>query len=764
MPEPEDVEFAPEDVEFVSNDGGGGGSSYVQRGNGQMFIAKYIDTVNVHPAPTEPPREKPPEDPPAKADEPPQSELAKTADKLAELVRKRWEDDERRRNIQDPHPLAVHWTTPRDEDLPEHSELVRRPRTETTDTEETEPEAPPAGRLDLTGHLAQIADVYERVPSRRLVVLGKAGSGKTVLGVRFVLDRLKTRRSGAAVPEPVPEIFSLGSWNPKDEDLRTWLVGRLSRDQPGLAAPDADGRTPAEELVDGELILPVLDGFDEIRVGLRSDAREQLSKTPLPYILTSRFDEYEAAVRNTRGMHLAAVVELAALRPDDSAEYLRLSSAKAVAPEWRQVRDEMRAHPDGPLAKALSTPLMVTLAAAVYGEQGTEATTEEEATGATEGTGGSTPENEPHTPRSLLNTTRFPTPAHIESHLLAAFLASAYRERPGDLHRWHPQSAHRWLTHLAEHLHRRKTPDLEWWELGTSMRTGHRTLLIAFLAALSYGVPTAIGNIPVDLVRTSYGLGFALRRGLAVGLLHGLVAGAAFGFIYWLATRSSLLKPAPVRVSLFGGGSRRTGTELWKRSALGALVGFSFALVVVLVDRFPVRWLGLYDGLGGELPWSAVVFPLEIGVAVGLALGVITWLESPVKVKEATSFVGLLRSNRKNVYAHLAVWALAVGLVGGVVESFSNSLLGSVQLSLVFGVEGAFGGGLGYGLSLSAWCQWFVLARLWLPLTRRLPWRLIAFLDDACERGVLRRTGAVYQFRHASLQEHLTKPAPRKGS
>jgi hypothetical protein len=59
-------------------------------------------------------------------------------------------------------------------------------------------------------------------------------------------------------------------------------------------------------------------------------------------------------------------------------------------------------------------------------------------------------------------------------------------------------------------------------------------------------------------------------------------------------------------------------------------------------------------------------------------------------------------------------------------------------------------------LSLTAWGQWLAVARIWLPLHGRLPWALIAFLDDACRRGVLRRAGAVYQFRHARLQDQLT--------
>ena len=36
-----------------------------------------------------------------------------------------------------------------------------------------------------------------------------------------------------------------------------------------------------------------------------------------------------------------------------------------------------------------------------------------------------------------------------------------------------------------------------------------------------------------------------------------------------------------------------------------------------------------------------------------------------------------------------------------------------------------------------------------------LPWRLLAFLEDAHRRGVLRRSGAYYRFRHAELQEYL---------
>ncbi|MBV9484834.1 MAG: hypothetical protein JO246_02130 [Frankiaceae bacterium] len=56
------------------------------------------------------------------------------------------------------------------------------------------------------------------------------------------------------------------------------------------------------------------------------------------------------------------------------------------------------------------------------------------------------------------------------------------------------------------------------------------------------------------------------------------------------------------------------------------------------------------------------------------------------------------------------------------------------------------------------------MTRLWLGLRGRLPLRAMAFLDDAHRRGVLRQFGAVYQFRHGRLQDHLaeeSRPTPR---
>ncbi|MFF5145725.1 hypothetical protein ACFY6U_39465 [Streptomyces sp. NPDC013157] len=59
-------------------------------------------------------------------------------------------------------------------------------------------------------------------------------------------------------------------------------------------------------------------------------------------------------------------------------------------------------------------------------------------------------------------------------------------------------------------------------------------------------------------------------------------------------------------------------------------------------------------------------------------------------------------------------------------------------------------------VALSAWGR-LAVARVWLGVTGRLPWRLMAFLEDAHRRGVLRRSGAYFEFRHLRLQSYLAQ-------
>jgi hypothetical protein len=114
-----------------------------------------------------------------------------------------------------------------------------------------------------------------------------------------------------------------------------------------------------------------------------------------------------------------------------------------------------------------------------------------------------------------------------------------------------------------------------------------------------------------------------------------------------------------------------------------------------------------------------------------------------------------LTTDRNNTIRRVvAVWlvvGIMVGLTFGPAGGLTGELVSVLVSALMFGLTFGLTAGL-----VTAWGQWLVFVRVWLPLTGRLPWPVYAFLTDAYHRGVLRQAGAVYQFRHARLQDHLT--------
>ncbi|MGW7491931.1 NACHT domain-containing protein [Streptomyces sp. NPDC054786] len=646
------------------------------------------------------------------------------AERLARDVYGQWRREGQWRRVGDPFPLAVRFgCTGRD--VFDHWANIRQL-----------PSGTHSAPLPLDGQLDRIVGVYGSIPSRRLVVLGEAGSGKTILTLYFVLDWLRARAAG----DRVPVIFGLGSWDPATTSLDDWLCSQLVRDHPFLAAPAGNGGNLAALLLGEDKILPVLDGFDEIASGLHGAALRALNRTTTPLLLTSRPTEYSRAVEENGVLTEAAVIELEDLTVDDYADYLHRGSRPVRdsgedSSGWEPVLARLREEPCSPgaanVAKVLATPLMVGLARTVFSD----------APG--------------HAPAGLLDTEKFASPEALQDHLLAAFLPAVYDPTPtgrgtGRRPQWHPERAQRYLGYLAVHLRELDTRDLAWWELGTTMRRSSRMLVVGFLAALAFGVTTGIGNLPVDLVATEQGLGFALGRGLLVGLLHGLVVGLVFGCVYGFVSGGAPREPSRVRIQIFGA-TRQRRAKVVPRFLLGLGFGLPVALVLVLVDRCVVAPLGFDDGLDAGL-MGALLFPLEVGLGAGLAFGIMAWLEVPMDISSAVSAADLLSTNRKNAAFQMLVWMLVIGLPAGLGLGLMSGPVRGLLAGLVFGI----GGGLGCGLSLTAWGQWVALSRMWLPLTGRLPWAVIAFLDDAHQRGVLRQAGAVYQFRHAQLQDHFS--------
>ncbi|MDK0522427.1 NACHT domain-containing protein [Streptomyces sp. ML-6] len=615
------------------------------------------------------------------------------------------------------------------------------------------------GLMDLSGDLGSVAEVYRRIGSERLVVLGRAGSGKSILTIRFVLDRLETR----APHDRVPVIFGVGSWDPTAVALRDWLIDRLVRDHPHLTRRAPDGSTLATALVDKDLVLPVLDGFDEIAEGLRSTALEELNSTSIPLVLTSRRDEFAEAVREAGApLVWAAGLELTDLTLDDLDDYLPRTARPVPHGDggstavWAPVLEELRAREGGettPLARVLSTPLMIILARTMYSEA---------------------PDRNPV---ELLDTELFPDENSLEEHLLAGFVPTVYRrrvaERSATGHRERhrdPERAERWLGYLAHHLARldRDQQDLAWWRIGDSLRLSTRLLSVVVASALC----VTLSEWLINLVN----LPFPIGQGLLLGGLLGVAAGLAFGCVHAVLARfgTTAFEPARVRLRLrlpgagAGVGRRpvrtfvaRFGAVLLGGSVMGVGCASAFTLQSWLFHEIP-----LTDELVIRRTLiNMLVLGLIFGAGAGLVFGLLAALEAPLDVASAATPAGLLASNRATVVRQVLVLApmltatIAVGghLFTDLLDGILGPLIWRTEDGIVIGAVGGLGGTCSYALSFTAWGRWLVLARVWLPLTGKLPRDTSAFLDDAYRRGVLRRAGAVYQFRHVRLQHHLAR-------
>ncbi|MEV6536280.1 hypothetical protein AB0M86_43080 [Streptomyces sp. NPDC051639] len=119
-------------------------------------------------------------------------------------------------------------------------------------------------------------------------------------------------------------------------------------------------------------------------------------------------------------------------------------------------------------------------------------------------------------------------------------------------------------------------------------------------------------------------------------------------------------------------------------------------------------------------------------------------LRGPVHLTDLTPR-SILSSDRTT--ATLRAVGMSMGVALGIL-TLTRSDAGIVS-AIGFGLVAALSG---YGDS--AW-GFFLLSRAWLALIGRLPFRLMTFLEDAYQRGVLRQYGPVFQFRHQHLQESL---------
>lgn len=663
------------------------------------------------------------------------------ADDLALRLREQWLEEAEARQLRDPRVLPLTWTTTArdvaDELRSVHSRVLR-----------TRLDGRLDGRFDeVTGRLAE---GWAQVPNRRLVAIGEPGSGKTVLAILLTLGLLGVREQGG----PLPVLLPVSSWDPVRERLDDWIVRTL-------AQPYYNGRAeiPRTLLTHG-LLLPVLDGLDEIPESARRSAIRGINHAiggERPVVVTCRAAEYEELIRGgAPTLRRAAVVEIAPVPPEDVVAYL----GEAEWPErvdWAPVFARLRAEPDGPVAAALSTPLMATSARLVYQRGGGD-------------------------PTELLDEERFDCAYAVEDHLTHGLVDAAYAPDPGvpegAPERWTAEQARRWLTFLACYLHDRRERDLAWWLISgrlLSSWAGPVTgLVLGGVLVVGAAVWMAVtGSISQD------------SRGLALVLVMGI--GGVFALLNSLVWNASEAR-SPGRLAWSVRGSADRLLRGFRSGAAMALLSAGPLVLGINVVRVTVNPGGQGTPRAVELYVETVTVSAALAVVAGLALAAHNLLDAPPSRATQVSPPKSLAQDRRSALASAGLAGLVVALTGllgwwsGVVGGDlllrlltdwtgwpGNPEVGTLASDRWKTIRRSFGDwqvmvgvtvllpGTFFALLVLTGRAWprFVVARFWLALRGRLPWHLMTFLADARRRELLRQAGGVYQFRHIRLQETL---------
>ncbi|MDR6319045.1 hypothetical protein [Actinoplanes couchii] len=666
---------------------------------------------------------------------------ADLVDDLARTLKEQWLGEAVSRNLRDPGVLPLSWASTTRDGIAD----IAPARTTTADGVRVR-HLRMHGRLEgpFDDVTRRLAEDYAKLPNGRLVVLGEPGAGKSVIALMLTLGLLNARWPGA----PTPVLLTVSSWDPLAEPLEDWIVNSLA----GLYY---NGRTelPRRLLLHG-LLIPVLDGIDEIPESARRGAVQEINRgvgADRPVVATCRSAEYTDVIRGGAPvLYGAPVIEVLPLAAADVDTYLAAVTWPAGT-RWDHVNTELRAWEEDraqprPAAEALSTPLMVSLARFTYERLGGD-------------------------PSELLTLdSRHAVENHISERVVTAAYEPVHR-RPGEpaTGRWTAAQARRWLSFLAAYLHHHGDRDLNWWQLSSRLLSPWTGLVVGVSTWFTVFVVTALVALTVD---PTYSGGDAMAVGGIVGFGYALLV---MGIWYAVPGRS------PGRLALSTHGSL---ARLRRGFRTGAAIGAVPAALAIIIGSVVLVLSG----------WSLVTFAafvLLLAIATttvlvsGLALAVHSWFDAPPERSALADPVRFLRHDRASAAAGAAGAGVVTGLVavpaligavlGGVVAgrlltgypgwaeegtrlfsgSYIDELLPQDEPFTLIGAYVMPGLAVaGLILLTRAWPR-FVVARIILAVRGTLPWRLMRFLADARDKGLLRGVGGSFQFRHIRFQEHL---------
>jgi hypothetical protein len=306
--------------------------------------------------------------------------------------------------------------------------------------------------------------------------------------------------------------------------------------------------------------------------------------------------------------------------------------------------------------------------------------------------------------------------------------------------------------------------DIEWWYLPR--------------AVPKWFVGGTVGVICGCLLGASGGLAATIKFGHSVGLVVGVLLGIVVAV--QAGTTSVRWQDEPRAVGFsFKAPFQRVASCL--AVAIGVAVCFGYAadrgggLLPALVAAVVVGPLcavairptfgkvpAIATGVTASIAFAlgASLFghrpsPLISAAAAGLTFLVSAWVFTGIfqnaSRTKAVSPESLLRGDRNGSL----IVALTAGLAFAVVFGLALGPLVGLVAFVGLTVTAAF--------TVSMWGA-FTLTRIWLALFCGMPLGIIGFLREADSRGVLRRAGGAFQFRHIRVQEKLGASAAQSAA
>ena len=147
------------------------------------------------------------------------------ANMLANMVRKRWNDEAKARHLEEPDVITVRWRG--DDKLQGHTMYI---------------DSAVSGRMD---QIKSMVDQFLALTPHRLMLVGPPGSGKTALSILMMLEVLSRRKDQSAVPV----MLSLSSWDLQCS-LRVWAKRRIVSEY----KPGAPGLRPGRHRGPGRVL------------------------------------------------------------------------------------------------------------------------------------------------------------------------------------------------------------------------------------------------------------------------------------------------------------------------------------------------------------------------------------------------------------------------------------------------------------------------------------------------------------------------------